>query len=84
MKSKRYWAIKSLIFGVTCILSAFYFATPTLFTFENALILKTGKIKKVETYYKKNNERQKISYNKDHKISITIADYRSDTGIFTI
>ncbi|WP_299385404.1 hypothetical protein [uncultured Lacinutrix sp.] len=48
---KNHYAEECLVFGICCILCSFYFFAPTLFTFKNALISKSGEIKEVETYY---------------------------------
>ena len=59
---KNYYAGLNLIFGVTCILCAFYFFAPTLFTFKNSLVPIDGKLQKVETYYVKVNNRGKFGH----------------------
>jgi len=48
---KNYYAEMNLVFGISCIFCAFYFFAPTLFTFKNSLITKTGELRDVETYY---------------------------------
>ena len=48
---KNYYATKLLWFGISCIVCAFYFFAPTLFTTKNSLIEINGEIQNVNTFY---------------------------------
>lgn len=48
---KNYYAIKLFWFGITSIVCAFYFFAPTLFTSQDSLTEKYGKVVFVKTFY---------------------------------
>jgi hypothetical protein len=48
---KNYYVGKLLWFGIACIVCAFYFFAPTLFTSEKSLIRTSGNVENVKAYY---------------------------------
>jgi hypothetical protein len=82
-RRKNYYAELNLTFGLSCIISAFYFFAPTLFTFNSSLILKAGEIKKIETYYTQVTDERLLHDVKSNKSQLQL-QVIGETQIFSL
>lgn len=51
--NKKIYSEKFLIFGIVNLLCGFYFFAPTLFTQKKSLIVESGQVENIETFYRR-------------------------------